>query len=153
VIIDETGEGFDSELAAYIRITQVMKERSDRATKNIVVEPVAGKVANELDYYFHELNPRPGIALVETYQTTFDTTGGWGAEYLPSDAANNAAGWVIHVHRGPGGGLTHATVKPIGNRMVRGWLAIRSWDRNEARQSICAWYQKGRHNQDACLAT
>jgi hypothetical protein len=121
VIIDQAGEGFDTEAEAFKRIAEIMKARSLRATKNIVVEPVAGNVANELDYYFNEINPRPGIALVETYPTTFDTTGGWGAEYLPSDAANNTARWVIHVHRGANGGLKHATVKPIENRLVRGW--------------------------------
>jgi hypothetical protein len=119
-IIDQDGEGFDSEDAAFKRVTEVMKQRSERAAKKIVVEPEAGRVANELDSYFSEINPKPAIKLVETYPTSFDTTGGWGAEYEPSDLENNAARWVIHVHRGPNGGLKWARVKPIENRLVRG---------------------------------
>jgi hypothetical protein len=44
-----------------------------------------------------------------------------GAEYEPSDAENNSAKWVIHVHRGPNGGLKWARVKPWEKRKLRGF--------------------------------
>jgi hypothetical protein len=119
-IIDQTDEGFDTEDAAFQRVTEIMSERAGRATNKIILETHMGKVSAELDYYFGEINPKPGISLVETYPTSFDTTGGWGAEYLPSDAEKNSARWVIHVHRGPSGGLKWARVKPIDKRKERG---------------------------------
>jgi len=121
MIIDQRREEFDNLDAAFQRVTEIMSERAQRATNKIVLETAMGKVAAELDYYFNEIVPKPKITFVETYPTSFDTTGGWGAEYEPSDAENNAAKWVIHVHRGPNGGLKWARVKPWEKRKLRGF--------------------------------
>jgi hypothetical protein len=89
-----------------------MNERAERAVKTLVLETKESKVSAELDYYFNEIDPKPGMKFVETYQTLSDTTGGWGAEYHPTHPVETGQPrWVIHVHRGKNGGITWAKVK------------------------------------------
>jgi hypothetical protein len=119
-IIDQQDEGFDTEAAAFQRVTAIMAERAGRAATKIVLETDTGKIAGEMDYYAKDIDPQLKLTLVETYPTSYDKTGGWGAEYVPSDTENNAARWVIHVHRGPNGGIKWARVKPVATRKLRG---------------------------------
>jgi hypothetical protein len=117
--IEKRGEVFASAEAAYPRITQVLKELAERAVKPLVREPQAARVAAELEYYPGEIVPALQMKFEKTYETTWDTSGGWGAEYHPFQAqADNPVTpyWVIHVHRGPNGVLTAARVKLWGQR-------------------------------------
>jgi hypothetical protein len=110
VVIDATGEEFETLDAAFDRVTEVMNAREGRAVQPLFREPIAARVAIELDYHFSDIDPKPALTFVETYPTSWDTTGGWGAEYHPPKEGVTPI-WVVHVHRGPNGGLKAARVK------------------------------------------
>jgi len=118
VHIEKTGEAFESRADVFARIGEVMEAQKDRAIQPIWREPLAGRVALELDYYFSEINPKPKISFVETYETSWDTTGGWGAEYAPQTESGTPL-WVIHLHRGPNGGWKAARVKIYEERKLK----------------------------------
>jgi hypothetical protein len=69
---------------------------------------------------FHTLQMQPkgvGFTLSRTYNSTYDGERGIGGEYLP----NNTAGrWVVHVHRGPNGGLKVGSIKTWADRFLLG---------------------------------
>jgi hypothetical protein len=109
--IEATGEGFDTRAALFQRATEVIAAAKEQAVQPLWREPSAARVAIEIDYHFAGLKPQPKMTLVRTYPTSWDTTGGWGAEYAPPSPENNPHKWVIHVHRGPNGGLKSAKVK------------------------------------------
>ena len=52
-----------------------------------------------------------------TYHSRYDGENGIGAEYWPNGTANT---WVVHVHRGPNGGLKVGSVKEWTERMTVG---------------------------------
>jgi hypothetical protein len=58
-----------------------------------------------------------GFTLRDTYNSSYDGEHGIGGEYWP----NNTSGhWVVHVHRGPMGGLKVGSIKTWADRGVRG---------------------------------
>jgi hypothetical protein len=116
--IEKTGEAFESRADVFARIGEVMDAQKGRSIQPIWREPIAGRVAIELDYYFDKIDPKPKITFVETYETSWDKTGGWGAEYAPP-AEGTTPLWVIHLHRGPSGGLKAARVKLYEDRKLK----------------------------------
>jgi hypothetical protein len=116
--IEKTGEAFESRADLFVRVDEVMEAHKERAVSPIWREPLAGRVAFDLDYNFAKVDPKPKISFVETYPTSWDTTGGWGAEYAPQAEGANPL-WVIHLHRGPNGGLKAARVKLFEERKLK----------------------------------
>jgi hypothetical protein len=116
-MIEKTGEAFKSRALVYERVVEVLDAQKSRAVQPIWREPLSTRVAIELDYYFDKVDPKPKMTFVETYETKWDKTGGWGAEYEPNTEEHHPH-WVIHVHRGPNGGLKAARVKPYDERKL-----------------------------------
>jgi hypothetical protein len=69
---------------------------------------------------FHTLQMQAkGVAfnLKRTYNSSYDGEHGIGGEYVP----NNTDGyWVVHVHRGPNGGLKVGSIKAWNDRFILG---------------------------------
>ena len=117
--IERNSEVFVSEDAAYNRITQLLQLLAERAVQPLVREPQAERVATELEYYPGDILPQLRMEFYETYESSWDQGGGWGAEYRPTQpGADNpvSPNWVIHVHRGDNGGLKAARVKLFSQR-------------------------------------
>jgi hypothetical protein len=115
ILIEQEGVAFGTREELDQRFLEVMELQKDRAIQPLTREKNAGKVAFELDYYWASIKPVPKLILSQTYQTSWDLTGGWGAEYVVVDEEKNDY-WVIHVHRGPNGGLKSGGVKTWAER-------------------------------------
>ena len=116
VLIEQSGEAFPSRAVLFDRVAEVMEAEKGKAIQPLWREPLAARVSIALDYQFDKIDPKPLLTFVETYPTSWDTTGGWGAEYTPP--FDGEYRWVVHVHRGPNGGLKAARVKPYAERKL-----------------------------------
>jgi hypothetical protein len=57
------------------------------------------------------------FSLNRTYNSTYDGEHGIGGEYLPNNTTDH---WVVHVHRGPNGGLKVGSIKTWADRFLLG---------------------------------
>jgi len=109
-LISSNDEVFNDRAELFTRAAEVMEAQKERAQLPLSTEANVSRVAIEIDYYFENLRKSaqvPKMTLAKTYESNWDKKGGFGAEYHPP--SDNK--WVIHVHRGPHGGLKSARVK------------------------------------------
>jgi hypothetical protein len=108
------GEIFSTEDDLFDRMADIIDAGKDRARQPLAKETAARLVALEIDYYFDEIKEPPMMQLNRTYESNWDKKGGFGCEYIVADS--NKRHWVLHVHRGPNGGLKAASVKTWDDR-------------------------------------
>ena len=118
VMIESTGEVFPTVELLFERCAEVVEANKNEAIRPVWREPLATRVAIALDYHFGALEQKPALTFAETYETSWDTTGGWGGEYWPPLEGGTPL-WVVHVHRGPNGGLKAARVKTYEERKLK----------------------------------
>ena len=112
-----------------ITVDKAYKASMVVAPKAKVYDPFEGvdPTKDPLDYttleaflQFHTLQIHAkGVVftLYRTYNSSYDGENGIGGEYLPNNTTDH---WVVHVHRGPNGGLKVGSIKTWDDRFILG---------------------------------
>lgn len=112
---EESTDCYEAESEVFDRAEQFIEGNKERAISPIWRETSPTKVWFELNFHIEECDPLPSMELLRTYASNWDNNGGFGGEYWATNKEGDQK-WVIHVHRGPNGGLKSARIKAWSTR-------------------------------------